>query len=142
MLPISQKILSRASCWQQSADFSTSLTCLVRFLTTPPACCFPYLKQGLHFKEAQEHSGKEMGGESADSPQLFRSNHRTHSDNCIQLTQLPRWEERRRTARWKSRRKCIVEHCFQVVAKSICTGDAVTSSAAGKRLMGGNMQPP
>ena len=29
----------------------------------------------------------------------------THSDNCIQLTQLPRWEGWRRTARWKSQLK-------------------------------------
>ena len=32
----------------------------------------------------------------------------THSDTCIQLTQLPRWEERRRTARWKSQRNCML----------------------------------
>ena len=31
----------------------------------------------------------------------------------------------------------MVEHCSQVASKSICTIDAVTSSAAGKGFMGG-----
>ena len=30
----------------------------------------------------------------------------TLSDNCIQLTQLPRWEGWRRTARWRVRKTC------------------------------------